>query len=86
MESFFDNPIALLFVSYGIGAFLTPMVKKTAWHTRTVSKNYLTDKWTNYLGVLLLGKIIIATPLKNFNKKLYLQGRKRKNSFNSNKI
>ena len=78
MDNFFHNPIALLFVSYAIGASLTPMLQKTAWYKREISKNYLSDKTTNNLGVLLLGKIIIATSLRYFNQNLYLKGRPKK--------
>jgi len=78
MENFFDNPFALLFASYGIGAAIHSLFKNTAWYQRMISKNYLSDDWTKRLGVLLLGKIIIATPLRNFNKKLYIKGRPQK--------
>ena len=78
MDSFFHNPIALLFLSYGIGAFLTPVLKNTAWYKRMTFKNHVNDQWTKYLGILLLGKIIIATPLKMFNPKLFLKGRPKK--------
>jgi len=81
MDSFFHNPIALIFVSYAIGASIDPMIKNTDWYMKMASKNYISDKMTENIGVLLLGKIIIATPLRNFNKKLYLKGKPKKEEF-----
>jgi len=52
MESFFHNPIALLFLSYGIGAAVVPIVKDTDWFKRMTAKNFINDKWTKYSGVL----------------------------------
>jgi len=75
MDAFFENPIALLFASYGIGASITGVIQSRAWFASITNYNWLNDKWTKYLGVLLLGKIIIATPLRIFNPKLYLKRR-----------
>ena len=75
MDAFFENPIALLFMSYGIGASITGVIQHKTWFASISNYNWLNDKWTKYLGVLLLGKIIIATPLRLFNPKLYLKGR-----------
>lgn len=67
------NPIALVFISYGIGAMLTELLIKKFQISWFDNHNYINDKLTKSLGVLAFGWLIRNSFMGWFNQKLKLK-------------
>ena len=73
MNSFTYNPIFWIFVSYAVGQIVADYLlnkQKVDWFE---NQNYLSDRHTKLLGILLLGWLIRHTFMGWFNKKLKLK-------------
>ncbi len=73
LETF--NPVFLIFLSYGIGAIGTSILKSTgklAWYS---NHNYISNKLTKTLGVLVFGWLIRKSFMGKFNQKLKFKGK-----------
>lgn len=73
MDILLYNPIAMMFLSFTVGALLTPSVLRTSFGDYLANLNVLSDVWTKRLGILILGWIIVNTPLRFFNQEVYLK-------------
>ena len=73
MKSFLYNPIIWIFLCYAIGQILADYLvikKKVGWFE---DHNYLNDKHTRSIGVLLFGWMVRNSFMGWFNKKLRLK-------------
>jgi len=75
LDSILHNPVCWIFISYMIGALLTDAIKHREWFQYFQNRNYLSDKWTARIGVLLFGWAIRKSFMGLFNQKLKLQGK-----------
>ena len=77
LDLFFDpyNPIALIFLSYGVGALLIPVSKKLEFYDLFLNQNFINDSLTKSLGVLVLRWLIRNTFMGSFNKRLQYSGK-----------
>lgn len=76
-----NNPVALIFISYGVGALLTSVLIKADLIHHFANRNYINDKWTKIIGVLLFGWLVKNTFMRLFNQKVYLKNNRDKESF-----
>ena len=75
MNIFLDNPLALLFISFAIGAILHGVFAKQAWYQRFYNLNFISDETTKQIGVRWIEWFILKTPLRMFNQQLKIEGR-----------
>ncbi len=76
MDVFLNNPIALLFLSFMMGALLHTAFAKQGWYQKYFYKlNFTSDKATKLIGVLWIEWLILKTPLRLFNQQLKITGR-----------
>ena len=74
------NPVALIFLSYTIGALLTSVLNATGLIRYFYNRNFISDKWTKNLGVLHFGWLVKNTFMRVFNNKVYLKNKRDKES------
>jgi len=74
------NPIALIFISYGIGALLTGLLNSMGVLQQFSHFNFLNDRWTRKLGVLSFGWLVKNSFMRFFNQSVYLKNKKDKAS------
>ena len=74
------NPIALIFISYGIGAMLTSVLNITGLINYFSNRNLINDTWTKRLGILHFGWLVKNTFMRIFNKNVYLKEKRDKES------
>ena len=74
------NPIALIFISYLIGAMLTNLINGTRLFHYLSNRNFISDEWTKRLGVLHFGWLVKNTFMRRFNQKVYLKRNRDKES------
>ena len=74
------NPVALIFLSYTIGALLTSVLNATGLIRYFYNRNFISDKWTKNLGVLHFGWLVKNTFMRLFNNKVYLKNKRDKES------
>ena len=74
------NPVALIFISYTIGALLTTALNSAGYIHYFSNSNYINDKWTKRLGVLHFGWLVKNTFMRLFNNKVYLKNKRDKES------
>lgn len=74
-DDFFYNPIFWVFISYTIGALLTPPIFKTNFNKYLLDNQFLNDKWTKRIGVLHFGWLIRHSFMGLFNQKLKYTGK-----------
>lgn len=72
---FLENPIFLIFTSYGLGTILTFPLMRIGRYSWFEEHNYISDRLTRKLGVLHLGWLIRKTFLGKFNQKLVYTGK-----------
>ncbi|MEM7104884.1 MAG: hypothetical protein AAF502_17240 [Bacteroidota bacterium] len=70
------NPIFYIFLSYGLGALGTTLIRYSGNFDKFENHNYISDNLTKQLGVLVLGLIIRKTVLGAFNPSLKYKGRR----------
>jgi Na+/H+-dicarboxylate symporter len=75
IDAMLFNPLALLFLSFAIGAFLHALLSKFHWYKLLDQLNFISDKMTKQIGVLRLEWFILKTPLRVFNQALKIEGR-----------
>lgn len=69
------NPIFWVFISYTIGALITPIILQTKLKERLISNNFLSNKWIQRIGVLYFGWLIRHSFMGIFNQKLKYKGK-----------
>ena len=74
------NPIALIFISYIVGAIVTTVLIKIDLIHYFANRNFINDKWTKRLCVLHFGWLIKNTFMRVFNQKVYLKGKRDRES------
>jgi len=70
-----ENPLALLFLSFAIGAMLHGVFSNMGWYSRFYNLKFLGDQTTKRIGVLWIEWLILKTPLRLFNQQLKIKGR-----------
>ena len=78
--SLINNPIALVFISYGIGAIFTSFLKSSGLIKHLSNLNFISDDITKKLGVLHFGWVVKNSFMRIFNKEVYLKGKRDKES------
>ena len=72
------NPIALIFMSYGIGAMLTGVLKSVGLLDKLSHHNYISDGLTKKIGALHFGWLVKNSFMRFFNQNVYLKGKRDK--------
>lgn len=75
MDALIYNPIAILFLSFTIGALLHSLFEKQTWYKQYFNLNFLSNAVTKRIGVLCIEWLILNSPLRIFNKALMIKGR-----------
>ena len=73
MSTILYNPILWIFLSYAIGQITSDILIKKYKVDWFEDHNYISDKWTKWMGVLAFGWLIRHTFMGWFNKKLRLK-------------
>lgn len=75
IESVSNNIIALIFLSYALGALINVLIVKKTWYKKLSNFNFVGDRTSRLIGILICRKIITNTPLGKFNTKLHFKGK-----------
>ena len=69
------NPITLVFASYGLGSMLGGLLSGLPFFVHFENRNYISNRLTKSLGVLLFGWLIRHSFIGWFNQKLHYTGK-----------